>query len=200
MIPVDGGCRAAADGRGARPEATSNAEKGLAAAQAATADRLAGGEALAAPISREAPQQLSDAADTNLEHLQGRDGGYRAAVVREALRGNMYSARYRRSKDGGPEWRVLECRELAGVEGGTPIVASILPSGARAEGVHRRSCGRWPFGLKSDRAATRANSRIETRGVHSKMRPPGWTACFIRSYGRQTSRGPPIDRCARQTR
>jgi hypothetical protein len=44
-----------------------------------------------------------------------------AAVVKAGLAGNVYAMKYWLSCFGGPEWRVVEARQIGGMEGALPI-------------------------------------------------------------------------------
>jgi hypothetical protein len=46
------------------------------------------------------------------------------SVVRAALAGNMHAAKYWLSTHGGPEWRIIEGRQIGGLEGAPPIAVS----------------------------------------------------------------------------
>jgi hypothetical protein len=56
-----------------------------------------------------------------LAHVRAAVGG---SVVRAALNGNIYAAKYWLSTHGGPEWRVVEGRVLGGMEDAVPIPVS----------------------------------------------------------------------------
>jgi hypothetical protein len=46
------------------------------------------------------------------------------SVVRAALAGNMHAAKYWLSTHGGPEWRIIEGRQIGGFEGAPPIAVT----------------------------------------------------------------------------
>jgi len=61
-----------------------------------------------------------------------------ASVVKAALAGNIYAAKYWLSTHGGPEWKVIEGRQIGGMPDAPPIAISdakvtiFLPDNGRA--------------------------------------------------------------------
>jgi hypothetical protein len=47
-----------------------------------------------------------------------------AAIVRAGLGGNMFAAKYWLSTHGGPDWKVVEGREIGGLDGAPPLLVN----------------------------------------------------------------------------
>jgi hypothetical protein len=63
-----------------------------------------------------------------------------AAIVQQALNGNVHAAKYWLSTHGGPEWKIVEGRQIGGMPGADPIpiqqsgdsrVVIVLPDNGR---------------------------------------------------------------------